>query len=55
MPKTISEMLKDKFGSKYADAAVRHFTEMIRDYQQREWADANTKAGRFVEAVLKAL
>jgi hypothetical protein len=55
MPKTVNEMLKDKFGAKYADAAVRHFTEMTKDYQQREWADANTKAGRFVEATLKAL
>jgi len=55
MPKIINEMLKDKFGAKYSDAAVRHFTGMVRDYQQREWADANTKAGRLIEAVLKAL
>jgi hypothetical protein len=55
MPKSINDMLKDKFGARYADAAVRHFTGMVRDYQQREWADANTKAGRFIEAVLKAL
>ena len=48
-------MLKDKFEARYADAAVRHFTGMVKDYQQREWEDANAKAGKFVEAVLKAL
>ncbi len=53
--KTVNEMLKDKFEAKYADAAVRHFKRMVQDYQQREWEDANAKAGRFVEAVLKAL
>lgn len=55
MPKTINQMLKDKFEAKYADAAVRHFTRMVQDYQQREWEDATAKAGRFVEAVVKAI
>jgi hypothetical protein len=55
MPRTINQMLKDKFEARYADAAVRHFTGMVKDYQQREWEDANAKAGKFVEAVLKAL
>lgn len=53
--KTINQMLKDKFEAKYADAAVRHFMLMVQDYQKREWEDANAKAGKFVEAVLKAL
>src|SRR5712692_845896 len=55
MPKTINQMLKDKFEAKYTDAAARHFTRIVQDYQQREWEDANAKAGKFVEAVLKAL
>ena len=55
MPRTINQMLKDKFEAKYADAAVRHFMRMVQDYQQREWEDSTAKAGRFVEAVLKAL
>lgn len=56
MPKkTITAMLKDQFAAKYADAAVRHFQRMVEDYQKREWEDSITKAGRFVEAVLKAL
>ncbi len=53
--KTAIEMLKDKFEPKYAEAAVRHMGRMAGDFQQREWDDANAKAGKFVEAVLKAL
>jgi HEPN domain-containing protein len=53
--KTVDAMLKDKFEAKHADAAIRHFTRMVQDFQQREWEDANAKAGRFVEAVLKAV
>jgi len=55
MPKTINQMLKDRFEAKYADASVRHFVRMVEDYQQREWEDGTAKAGRFVEAVVKAL
>jgi hypothetical protein len=50
-----NEMLKEKFAAKHADAAVRHFNRMVQEYQQQEWDDANAKAGKFVEAVLKAL
>jgi len=52
--KTVNATLKDKFAAKYSDAAVRHFTRMVQDFQQREWEDANAKAGKFVEAALKA-
>jgi len=48
-------MLKGQFADKYADAAVRHFQRMVEDYEDREWEDSITKAGRFVEAVIKAL
>ena len=54
--RTVDEMLKDKFvGKKHVDAAVKHFGRIVQDYQQSEWDDANAKAGKFVEAVLKAL
>ena len=53
--KSINEMLKDTFSAKYVDAIVRHFQGMVEDYQKREWEDSTTTAGRFVEAVLKAL
>lgn len=54
--RTVDEMLKDKFiGKKHVDAAVKHFDRIVQDYQRSEWDDANAKAGKFVEAVLKAL
>ncbi len=53
--RTLDEMLKNKFAPKHADAAASHFNRMIQDYYRREWDDANAKAGKFVEAVLKAL
>ncbi len=53
--RTANEMLKDRLAGRHADAAVRHFSGMVDDYQRGDWEDANTKAGRFVEAVLKAL
>jgi len=54
--RTAEEMLRDKFvGTKHTDAAVTHFDRMVQDYHQSEWDDANAKAGKFVEAVLKAL
>lgn len=54
--RTVDEMLKDKFvGKKHVDAALKHFGRMVKDYQQSEWDDANAKAGKFVEAVLKGL
>jgi hypothetical protein len=54
--RSASDMLQDRFvGKKHAVAAVNHFGRMVQDYQRREWDDANAKAGKFVEAVLKAL
>jgi hypothetical protein len=53
--RTVEAMLKDKFEAKHADAAVRHFTRMVQDFQQREWEDASARAGKFVEAALKAV
>jgi hypothetical protein len=54
--RTADAMLKDKFvGKKHVDAVVLHFGRMVQDYQKSEWDDANAKAGKFVEAVLKAL
>jgi len=48
-------MLRDQFAAKHSEAAVRHFQGIVEDYQKREWEDSITKAGRFVEAILKAL
>ena len=52
---SVNELLKNKFEAKHVDAMVRHFREMVSDYQKREWEGANAKAGKFVEATLKLL
>jgi len=53
--KTVNELLKDVFKDAHADAAVKHFQNMVADYQKSDWADASAKAGKFIEAVMKAL
>jgi hypothetical protein len=54
--RAVDEMLKDKFaGAAHIDAVIKHFGRMVQDYQQGRWDDANVKAGKFIEAVLKAL
>lgn len=53
--KSLNQMLKDKFEAQYVDAIERHFRGLVEDYQKREWEDSISKAGRFIEAILKAL
>jgi hypothetical protein len=53
--KTVNELLKDTFKVTHVDAAVEHFQNMVADYQKSDWADASAKAGKFIEAVMKAL
>lgn len=53
--RTANELLKDVFKEIHADAAVKHFQNMVADYQKSDWADASAKAGKFIEAVMKAL
>lgn len=43
------------FRKTHVDAFLRHFSGMVQDFQKGEWEDAIAKAGKFVEAVLKAL
>jgi len=53
--KTANELLKDGFKATHVDAALKHFQNMVADYQKSEWADASAKGGKFIEAVMKAL
>ena len=53
--RTVNELLKDVFKPVHVDAAVGHFQKMVADYQKSDWADASAKAGKFIEAVMKAL
>lgn len=53
--RTAQQLLADSFAAKHVNAAVRHFQGAVREFQLRNWDDASAKAGRFIEAALKAL
>jgi hypothetical protein len=52
---TVNQLLKVAFKPVHVDAAVGHFQKMVTDYLKSDWADASSKAGKFIEAVMKAL
>jgi len=52
---TVSDLLSGSFRQKHVEAALGHFEKMVLDYQKSDWADASAKAGKFIEAVIKAL
>ena len=43
------------FARKYVGALLRHFSESVRAFENGEWESCILKAGKFVEAVIKAL
>jgi hypothetical protein len=51
----IEKLLVAKFPIKHVKALVRYFKKASEHFQRREWEDATAKAGKLVEAVLKAL
>ena len=48
-------ILTEAFRKNHVDAALRHFSGMVQEFQKGEWEDCISKSGKFVEAVLKAL
>lgn len=48
-------LLKGAFGEKHVRSALRHFSDMGRNFQTADWEHSIGKAGKFVEAVTKAL
>lgn len=54
--RSVSELLKDKFtGSRNIDGLIKHFQAAVDEYYRGEWEKSLGKAGKFLEAVLKAL
>jgi hypothetical protein len=53
--RSANDLLKDVFAPKHVDAAVRHFQEMVQEFELNKWGDASAKGGKFIEAGLKAL
>jgi len=50
-----NHLLYPAFSKKHSDSVVKHFQDMVDEYQKGEWDDAAAKGGKFVEAVMKAL
>lgn len=51
----ISNMLQQAFMRKYVDAAMRHYADSVKNFEHIEWEPCILKAGKFIEAVIKAL
>jgi hypothetical protein len=49
------QLLIPTFPKKHVTAALRHYSGMVNDFRTGEWEDSLGKAGKFIEAVLKAL
>jgi len=53
--RAFNALLYPAFFKKHSDSALKHFQDMVDEYQKGEWDDATAKGGKFVEAVMKAL
>jgi len=51
----IEKLITPPFAKKHVSALLRHYKGMVSDFQTGEWEDSLAKAGKFIEAVLKAL
>jgi len=48
-------LLTEAFPNKHVNALLRHFSGMVHEFQKGKWEDCIARAGKFVEAVLKAM
>lgn len=48
-------LLRTQFAATHVDAALKHFTSAIEKFVGGDWEGTSQKAGKFVEAVTKAL
>jgi hypothetical protein len=51
----IINLLVATFPAKHVKATVNHFLNATSDFSQKDWEDCIAKAGKFVEAILKAI
>lgn len=52
---TVESILKKEFVSRHVDAAIKHFQEAGEAFGRSDWEESISKAGKFIEAVCKAL
>lgn len=53
--KQVKNLLIQKFDNRHVDSTLRHFKAAIEKYSLEDWEGVGEKAGKFVEAVTKAL
>jgi hypothetical protein len=53
--KSAATLLRTKFSGTHVDAALKHFSATIEKFVSGDWEGTSQKAGKFVEAVTKAL
>ncbi len=51
----VSDLLVPTFPAKHVKSALSHFTNAVNDFGQGDWEDSIAKAGKCVEAILKAV
>jgi hypothetical protein len=52
---SIEKLIAPPFLKRHVSAMLHHYKGMVSDFQSGEWEDSLGKAGKFIEAVLKAL
>ena len=51
----VKAILEQKFDKVHVGSALKHFVASKKGYRESDWEDSISKAGKFVEAVTKAL
>ena len=51
----LAKLLEQAFVARHVKAVLAHYQGAIEEFQRGEWEGAISKAGKFIEAVLKAL
>lgn len=55
MSRNPQQVLEKAFPKKHVEALLRYFAGTIEDFRRGDWEDCVAKAGKFIEAALKAL
>ena len=54
-PTDLAGLLVGRFPAKHINSAVSHYAKAIEDYSKGDWEGCISKAGKFVEALLKTI
>lgn len=51
----VKKILINKFETKRVNSVINHFLSSVRKFEETDWENSLTKAGKFVEATIKLL